>query len=286
AINPNSKNYYRYCIGPDVTGLFIGSLGSFGIITNASLKVYKRAKHYHYNTYGFQNAEQMEDFILEVKKNDVNTLWIANYEGRILEFFLDMAGEEYGIPEYKWPQFTVSMTIGSTRKDHVQSDAALVKSICERKGGNVVGIPELPQSEWEDRLRKWVRLSYLHGWHWRILYHHQPITNWHKSVKVIWEVLDEFGIIGHTAGLQSGHGSYNFYPQLYYDPQDPEEEQRVREAHKELAKRLAKTGAVPFKLAPYWSDVEEMKDYLEFVKKLKQTIDPDGILNPGVLGGI
>jgi FAD/FMN-containing dehydrogenase len=98
--------------------------------------------------------------------------------------------------------------------------------------------------------------------------------------------MEEYNILGHTAGFQSGHASYNYYPQLFYDPQDKEEEQKVREAHRELARRLFKTGAVPFKLAPYWIDgVEEMDNYLGLVKALKESLDPKGIMNPGVLGG-
>ena len=99
--------------------------------------------------------------------------------------------------------------------------------------------------------------------------------------------MDEYGLLGHTAGFQSGHSSYNFYPHLYFDPEDPEEEQRVKQAHAELSKRLFKTGAVPFKLAPYWVEgVREMESYMQLVKMLKSALDPDNIMHPGVLGGI
>ncbi|MHA2395347.1 MAG: FAD-binding oxidoreductase, partial [Candidatus Thorarchaeota archaeon] len=286
--NPNAIGpFLRYSFGPDLTGLFIGSLGSFGIITKVSLKTHSRVKHYHYNTYGFDSSEEVERFLIELKKNNVNTLWTALYEGRILDFFLEMAGDEYGVPEHEWPPFTVSMTIGRVQEDQVKIDATVTKEICEKNGGHVIGIGELPQAEWEDRLRKWMRMSYIHGWAWRILYHHQPISEWHKTIEAVWAVTDKHGIIGHTAGLQSGHASYNFYPQLYYDPQDPEEEQRVREAHQDLTQRLFKTGAVPFKLAPYWADViSNINPYLTFLNQLKKFIDPNNIMNPGVLGGI
>ena len=101
----------------------------------------------------------------------------------------------------------------------------------------------------------------------------------------LWAIMDQYGILGHTAGFQSQR-SYNFYPQLYYDPQDKEEEERVIEAHRDLSKRLFKTGAVPFKLAEYWKDaIEGMDDYMAFLKQIKSMIDPNNILNPGILEG-
>ncbi|MHA1636449.1 MAG: hypothetical protein ACTSUB_00395, partial [Candidatus Thorarchaeota archaeon] len=217
----------------------------------------------------------------------VNTVFASIYEGRILEFFLDMLGEEYGIPPTEWAPFTVSVTIGRTREDQMESDAAKAKELCESLGGKVLDVPELPQGEWDDRMRTFARSSYAHGWHWRILYHHQTPSNWHKSVDAIWSVMDDYGLLGHTAGFLTGHTTYNFYPHLYFDPTDKEEEQKVRAAHKDLAKRLFKTGAVPFKLAPYWFDgVEEMKGYMDFIKSIKDEIDPNGIMSPGALGGI
>jgi len=279
--------FLRYAFGPDLTGLFIGSLGAFGIITAVSLKVHKRMSHYYYQSYGFDTAEGAEQFLIKLRHNDVSVPLAAIYEGRILEFFLDMLGEEYGIPQTEWPAFTISATIGRIRLDQLESDKEMAIQICEELGGHIVGVSELPQGEWEDRMWTFIRSSYIHGWWWMMLYHHQAPTNWHRTVEEMWDVMDKYGIIGHTAGFLVGDSSYNFYPQLYFDPEDPEEEKKVRDAHKELSQRLFKTGAVPFKLAPYWVDgVDEMGPYLDFIRKLKETIDPNNIMNPGVLGGI
>jgi len=276
--------FLRYAFGPDITGLFIGSLGVFGIITKVSLKTFKRMHNFDYNTYGFKSAEDAEKFVIDLKENDVSTVWIAIYEGRILDFFLEMVGQEYGVPKYEWPPITVSLVIGDVREDLLNSDVIMAEKICKQAGGHVIGVRELPKGEWNDRMRELARSSYVHPWHWRILYHKTPITQWHRTLEEIWPIFDEFGVLGHTAGFQSGHSSYNYYPQIFYDPQDKEDEKKARAAHKELVKRLFKTGAVPFKIAPYWVDgITGMKSYMQLLRQLKESIDPNNIMNPGVI---
>ncbi|TFG34909.1 FAD-binding oxidoreductase [Candidatus Thorarchaeota archaeon] len=276
--------FLRYAFGPDLTGLFIGSLGVFGIITKVSIKTFKRMNHFDYNTYGFDSAQAAEKFVLELKENDVSTVWIAIYEGRILDFFLEMVGDEYRVPKHDWPLITVSLVIGSVREDLMNSDAAIAEKICRQVGGHVIGIRELPIGEWNDRMRELARSSYVHGWHWRILYHHQTPSQWHRTLEEIWPIFDEYGVLGHTAGFQSDHSSYNYYPQIFFDPQDKEDEKKAQAAHKELARRLFKTGAVPFKLAPYWGDgISEMESYKQFLQQMKEAIDPNNIMNPGAI---
>jgi FAD/FMN-containing dehydrogenase len=279
--------FLRYAFGPDITGMFIGSLGSFGIITKVSLKTFKRMKHFHYETYGFQTADQAERFLIEIKNQDVLTLFASLYEGPLLDLFMDMLGDEYGIPKYEWPFRTVSMIIGRLRQDQLASDIQKAKLVCEDLGGYVIGIPELPKGEWEGRMWTFVRACYAHGWHWRTLYHHQTPTNSHRSVEEISVVMEKHGFLGHTAGFVTGHSSMNMYPHLYFDPLDKDEENKIRTAHDELAKTVYDTGAVPFKLAPFWEGkMKGTEEYMSLLKTIKQFVDPNGILNPGVLGGI
>jgi len=286
--NPNASGpFLRYAFGSDITGLFIGSLGSFGVITKASMKVFRRPEFLEYNLFGFEAAEQAERFLLEAKQNDISGLFTSIYSGEVLNLFWDMIGDEFGYPTIEFPHRAVSMTIGRVREDMAKSDAKLACEICEKLGGTIIHAPELRDFEWDGRLWNFVRACYAHGWHWRTLYHHQTITNSHKSVDMITEVMDKYGFIGHTAGFNTGSSSMNMYPHMYFDPQDPAEEQKVRDGHKELAKTLFKSGAVPFKLAEYWKDaIEGMDDYLAFLKHIKNIIDPNNIMNPGVLGGI
>jgi glycolate oxidase len=286
--NPHAPGpFLRYAFGPDITGMFIGSLGSFGIITKVSMKTYKRMKNFHYETYGFQTADQAARFLIEIKNHDVLPMFASVYEGPLLDLFMDMLGDEYGIPKSEWPFRTVSMAIGRLRQDQLASDVKKAKDICEELGGHVIGIPELPKGEWEGRMWTFVRACYAHGWHWRTLYHHQTPVNSHRSVEEITEIMEKYGFLGHTAGFLTGHSSMNMYPHLYFDPLDKDEEHKIRTAHDELAKTVYETGAVPFKLAPFWEGkMNGTEDYMAILMTIKQFVDPNGILNPGVLGGI
>ncbi len=279
--------FLRYAFGPDITGLFIGSLGALGVITSVSIKVFKRMHQLYYQTYGFDTHEQAERFLIGLKQWDVNTVFASIYEGPVLELFMEMLGDEYGIPPMEWPNRTVSLTIGRAREDMMKSDAKKADEICLENGGSILGIENLPKGEWDGRFWTFVRACYVHGWHWRTLYHHQTPTNSHRSVEEITKVMDKYGFLGHTAGFVTDHASTNMYPHLYFDPTDKEEEEKIVRAHDELAVTLFKTGAVPFKLAPFWKDkMSGTETYMEFLSKLKEAIDAGEIMNKGVLGGI
>ncbi|NHJ15024.1 MAG: FAD-binding oxidoreductase [Candidatus Thorarchaeota archaeon] len=279
--------FLRYAFGPDITGLFIGSLGGLGVITKVSLKTYKRIENFHYDTYGFDTAEQAARFLLEIKSQGVQPMFASIYEGGMLNLFMDMLGEEFSIPKHDWPNRTVSMTLGRVRKDMLESDVSKTEEICREIGGHVIGIGELPKGEWEKRLWTFVRCCYAHGFHWRTLYHHQTPINSSRSVEEITKAMDNYGFLGHTAGFLAGHSTMNMYPHLYFDPLDEEEEGKVVRAHDELASTLYETGAVPFKLAPYWEGkMKGTEDYMLLLQTVKDTLDPNGVMNPGVMGGI
>ncbi|TFF84555.1 FAD-binding oxidoreductase, partial [Candidatus Thorarchaeota archaeon] len=111
--NPHASGpYQRYAFGSDITGLLIGSLGGFGIITKVSMKVMRRMRYFDYCTYGFETPEQAERFLIEVRENDINGLFVSIYDGDVIGLFMDMLGDELGIPKTEWPRRTVPMTIG------------------------------------------------------------------------------------------------------------------------------------------------------------------------------
>ena len=72
---------------------------------------------------------------------------------------------------------------------------------------------------------------------------------------------------------------------LYYDPEDKEDAARAKKLFKDASKALSDQGA--FFSRPYgaWADLayERCPDTVRVLRKVKDMLDPDGVLNQGKL---
>lgn len=70
---------------------------------------------------------------------------------------------------------------------------------------------------------------------------------------------------------------------LLYDKDDPNEVRKAEECYQELMEGCRRQGYVPYRLGLQSMPAETMRDdaFWDVVKKLKDALDPDGILSPG-----
>jgi len=75
---------------------------------------------------------------------------------------------------------------------------------------------------------------------------------------------------------------------MFYYPDDREEYQKIREAMDEMMRTALKMGGVPYTKGKQWGPLleEHLKDttYWKTLKAIKKLLDPNGIINPDVVG--
>jgi len=109
-----------------------------------------------------------------------------------------------------------------------------------------------------------------------------------KGVEKAFEVIQKhkFETCLYSRSMGSGH-YYAFRFLLRFSKEDPEEAKRMRALNKELLDSLFELGAMPYK-TPYWATevlIDKMdKNTYDLFKKIKNTMDPNGIMNPGRWG--
>ncbi|MFX0136694.1 MAG: FAD-binding oxidoreductase [Candidatus Hodarchaeota archaeon] len=77
-----TTSYGPYCrwFGPDLTGLFQGVPGAFGIITEMTVKLYNFPEESRFLGFGFDTWEKATEFALEVQRRVIpNLMWLIDW---------------------------------------------------------------------------------------------------------------------------------------------------------------------------------------------------------------
>ncbi|MGI6604118.1 MAG: FAD-binding oxidoreductase [bacterium] len=273
AANPNNHMVTRDCNGADLTGLFLGSHGTLGIITKAALKIYPLSTGLGYGAYSFATIEDTIEATYGLAKHGLV------YDCRV---FVRPVPTEIG------------GTAGLVFMTKALSQAAAqdltmkAKETCNNCGGKE--IEPFGQEYYEGRNDARVKAFGKAGPGWLEVAGFLPIRKYPKVAKVVLDyfaehqqMLDDLAISWSLGGLLETR-SINIPMALFCNEKNKETWNRMIGVLEELAEIMFAQGVSPYwigHLSPFvmW----KLGPTYELYKRIKAELDPNNVLNPGML---
>lgn len=279
--NPKAKNFVRYGYGSDLTGLFIGSHGILGVITKVTLRIYPAPEAQEIQAYSFNSLEAACKAVHEIQKKGIPIESAYIMTGIYLSFTY---------PDIKAPAAIAPIVITGTNEE-VALYGKKVREVCLREGQEIVDPKVI------DKVKD--------GWKYNFAGRYRappplvlipvplcsciPTLDVPKIYDAFMKFCKEELAKTKTLILSQAFACQNnmvFTPLIMYDERDPETWKRVREAIPKIINSLAELGFTPHYTGRLKGPPELMwrlGAYYDLLRKLKKTIDPNNILNPGYL---
>lgn len=297
----NAAPYFRY-FGPDLTGLFIGDAGAFGIKTKVTMKLIKAPAVLVAASFGFR---ELRDMI--AAQTEMGRLKIASElyscDPDYHASFVNM-GFTY-LADYPW---SLHFTVDETDEETAQLLLDKLRAVAQKYGDELENT--LPLAT---RAVPFARLRSSGGRLVLPIHTLVPYSRAYDAYRLIQSFMAEHDSVlkQHNISMSirtsAGTNAMLLEPMFYWNDQytplhlqgmDTDEVERlsslepglaarqaVTELRRELATRFYEFGGVSMQLGKYY----DWKSYLNeenwaLLKAMKGVFDPDGLMNPGALG--
>jgi len=266
-------------IGPDLTQFFIGSGGELGIVTEVTLRVspIPLDAYMYFSFDRWQDVERVGDELTRPVGDEL--AYSLEYSKAMPTAVGKITGAEIDVKIW---------TCGYSREE-LEFRCSTVRDICGKAGGKE-GDPMISEKIYHrDNGSLWGGLrdyfetgpvDYVGGYF--------PLYSLHKFYEAYQEiVVKKYGWVPPKSGfggwlIPRGWGHY-----LEFHYTDPDERARIRETADELTKRYMEIGFLPWRLGDHLSlakySIPKLGAWYELVKRLKKELDPNNILNPGIM---
>jgi len=282
--NPNSRNFYRYGWASDLTGLFIGSHGILGVITEVTLKMYPLPETRGSCGFGFDSLDSAISALNRIQKR------------RIPLEYAGIALKEHN-PQFEFPATLVPIIVSGTTEE-VDVELKRIRHLCIEAGGKEVA-QKIADEQAEGVEMARYGTSYIFGN--EIPPGNRKLVNMHpccsclptldapKLIKDVKQFVNDAGVkksnIDVAFAIWACENCLICSPLVYYDAMDPEAEEKVRNFILRLFDRMSNLGFTPHYLGRLRSPavMGKLGAYSKVLGDIKKTLDPNNIMNPGVL---
>lgn len=271
-----AKRHTRYGIGFDATGLFCGDQGILGVKTQATLKLFPLPKAIGFFTFGYTDLDSCHDALYEMAK-----LHIASDLGYVDQLKVPLGPRKY--------RFLIHGKIESHSDEELAVQIELFKKIGEERGVDLG--PSLGKLLFGDMVYEYFPIAGKLG-NYGATCNKVPIVQAKELHAKFMEIQDKYAeelkkyqILNVWYTFISG-SCIDILPQFQIPVDNPESREFGRKIWKEFIGEEVQEGCIHYWLGKVIGDrvVEHYQPaYYEFVTRIKKTLDPNGILNPGLL---
>ena len=267
--------------GYDLTRLFIGSEGTLGIVTEATLKLAGIPSHHLAATIRFPDLETASQAVAVLIGSGLQPAALELLPIGLIQ--LMNREKDLGLPEVP----SLFCEFHSISAVSLQETADLARELCEDCGatGFVSATDEKARKElWRARHEAWETIHRAHpGLETLIVDAAVPISKYPEMVVFSQKTVDEAGVVGYVFG-HAGDG--NLHVVMAGNPSDVSgwaKMERVNHAIVEKAVRMGGTctGEHGVGIGKRKFMTLEHGDSLELMRQIKNMIDPKGLMNPG-----
>jgi len=278
-------HYHRYMGGPDVMGIFVNAAGTMGVYTKVAVRLVMKPKFERFFSYAWprNKINDLTEAMVEMQNRGISDIHLFN------EWTL-YPGVKAGLVRLPKDAHFIPLLIhdGDSEQEMAIREETM-RGICTKYGGiecddvcqGTMGPPE----------------HVFHNPPGTGLFGRTATTFWYNPVRAFPEVYDFWEACTKKHGFWgkkycpawlswADRNSMNPYPLTgFYDPVDQEELGRYEVYWRDLHLGLTKLGCVQYVYGPNLPReiLEELGPAYELMKRVKKLIDPQNIMNPGVL---
>jgi len=276
--------FQRYCIGADLTGLFIGANSAFGAITKIALWLHRAPAHFETLCVGFPDAVGGTRFLIELQGREMtrNVWYGAVYDSPAIKG--KMASLRPDVVQASLPALCVGLDLRGDR-DEVARDRATIIAMAQAQGGDTFDIYD---EIFFRKLRRDYTFWYAFAGYCTLSRSALLMTSLPTdTVPAFFEKVADIRA-RHAQFVWGGgivlcrRGVHGALIGFYDEAKQWQEMQNVLTG---VRRELLDLGAVPYKSGQLWADTaSSYPEYQNLLGRLKGAIDPARIMGRGNLG--
>jgi len=268
--------------GYDLTHLFVGSEGTLGIVTEATLKLAPLPEHFSAVIAAFPTVEIAAEVVFAIIGSGLGPAALELLDPQAIAILNTEADFDLAVAP------TLFMEFNGPSEASLAEELALVESICRenecRRFQSGVG-REARNQLWRARHRFFeTSLRCYPGQDYRLTDVAVPISRFPTLVAAANEIMTRLGCQGNIIG-HAGDG--NLHTAIFFPPDDAQARAHADQVNDYLVERALALGGtctgehgVGLGKQKYML-AEHGPVALKLMRQIKATLDPNGILNPG-----